>query len=158
MLSELQWVYRQLEETYDSLRWVMAEIPDERLWWRPAPTAPAAGWIVQHIAGAITVYGNVMLAGRRGPRQEIEEGLERGALMDRVDLSLKEARAVFERVLPETLHAACSDGWAPMGPRVEGPLDALWFAQQMVRHTAYHVGQLNYISRILEGEGAVEQP
>jgi hypothetical protein len=42
----------------------------------------------------------------------------------------------------------------PLGPEVQGPLDAMWFAQQIVRHSAYHLGQINYILRLLEGESA----
>ena len=34
---------------------------------------------------------------------------------------------------------------------VQGPLDAMWFAQQIVRHSAYHLGQINYILLLLEG-------
>jgi hypothetical protein len=37
---------------------------------------------------------------------------------------------------------------------VLGPLDALWFCNQIVRHTAYHLGQINYILLLLEGGGA----
>lgn len=29
-------------------------------------------------------------------------------------------------------------------------LDALWFCEQMVRHKAYHLGQLWYLSMMLE--------
>jgi hypothetical protein len=32
---------------------------------------------------------------------------------------------------------------------VAGPLDSLWFAHQMVRHTAYHLGQVNYLHLLL---------
>jgi hypothetical protein len=43
-----------------------------------------------------------------------------------------------------------------LGSRVQrcspaGPLDALWFAGQMVRHSVYHPGQINYILRLLKG-------
>ena len=38
-----------------------------------------------------------------------------------------------------------ADDWNPLGPDVNGPLDALWFLEQMSRHKAYHLGQLWYI-------------
>ena len=53
---------------------------------------------------------------------------------------------------PERLRQIRADRWGPLGPEVPGPLDALWFALQMMRHSAYHLGQINVYLLLLEGE------
>jgi hypothetical protein len=154
MLDELKPIWRQLVEVYDALDAVMAEIPDERLDWKPSEHATTAGYLAQHVGRANITYANVMRTGERGWRFEAEPGLPREAIVERVRMSREHVRAVFDALAPDRLHAPCADDWAGLGPVVEGPLDALWFAGLMVSHSAYHVGQLNYISRLLEAAEA----
>jgi hypothetical protein len=151
MLEELKPVWRQLQEIYDALDAVMRAIPDGRLDWKPAPAATTAGYLAQHIARANITYSNIMESGERGRRFEAEPGIPREAVLERVRMSRDRVLAVFDTLPLERLHAPCADDWAGLGPVVEGPLDALWFARLMVSHSAYHVGQLNYISLLLEG-------
>jgi hypothetical protein len=92
-----------------------------------------------------------MQTGERGRRFEAEPGLSREAVMERVNMSREHVRAVFDTLPPDRLHAPCADDWATLGPVVPGPLDALWFAYQMITHAAYHLGQINYIV-LLGGE------
>lgn len=150
MLEELRSVWGQLTEIYDALDAVLAEIPNERLDWRPSPHATTAGFLAQHIGRANITYANLMQTGERGQRYEAEPGLSRAAILERLRLSRERVRAVFETLPLDRLHAPCADAWPGLGPAVEGPLDALWFARLMVSHSAYHVGQLNYISLLLE--------
>ena len=151
MLDELKPIWGQLVEIYDALDAVMAEIPDARLYWKPSERATTAGYLAQHIGRANITYANMMQTGERGWRYEPEPGLPREAVMERVRMSRERVLAVFDTLPLDRLHARCADDWAGLGPVVEGPLDALWFARLMVSHSAYHVGQLNYISLLLEG-------
>ena len=64
----------------------------------------------------------------------------------------QQVHATLSRMTPDTLGQARADGWDPLGPEVAGPLDGLWFALQMVRHSAYHLGQLNVLLIVWEGE------
>ncbi|HEY3269336.1 MAG TPA: DinB family protein [Armatimonadota bacterium] len=151
MIEELRPVYQQLEETYDALRAVLEEIPDDRLDWRPAKGMLSASELTQHIARANRTYGRVIFAEPKGDRPPWVQGLGRSELLERVEASLTLAREDFEAITPERLHAPCADHWGPFVIPVQGPLDTLWFAINMVRHTAYHVGQLNTYSLLLEG-------
>lgn len=143
MLEELTPIWRQLTEVYDALDAVMAEIPNERLYWKPSPRATTAGFLAQHIGRANITYANLMQTGERGQRFEPEAGLSRDVVMDRVRMSRERVLLVFDTLPLDRLHAPCADDWAGLGPVVEGPLDALWFARLMVSHSAYHVGQIN---------------
>jgi len=40
---------------------------------------------------------------------------------------------------------------------VAGPLDSIWFLEQMIRHKAYHLGQINYLDLMLT-DGPPEAP
>jgi hypothetical protein len=68
--------------------------------------------------------------------------------------ALEQGRAAAERAFgaltAAELGLARADEWHPLGPRVVGPLDSLWFLEQMIRHKAYHLGQLWYLSLLLE--------
>lgn len=150
MTLELEPIWKQLGETYAALRQALAEVPDDRLTWRPGPKANSVAWMVQHIARANWRYAYRMEHGEQGPQLEIEETADRGQLLSSLEQSERRVREVFERMTPEALRKVCADRWGPLGPAVEGPLDALWFALQIVRHSAYHLGQVNVNLLLLE--------
>jgi len=152
MISELEPVWRQLQETYAALRDALAQVPDERLHWQPGPSAKPVSWMMQHTSRGNLTYAQFMEQGNVGPRPEIEPTPSRQLLLDRLADSEQSVRQTFERMTSDGLRQARADGWAPLGPEVEGPLDAHWFALQMVRHSAYHLGQINVYLLMWEGE------
>jgi len=153
MIPELEPIWKQFAETYSALRQALAEVPDDRLAWRPGPKASTVAWMVQHIARGNIVY-SMMALGERGQRWELEERPSRQRLLERLDESEGRVRDAFERMTPEALRQTRADRWGPLGPEVEGPLDALWFALQTVRHSAYHLGQINVYLLLWEGESS----
>jgi uncharacterized damage-inducible protein DinB len=151
MTPELEPVWKQFTETYDALRQALAEVPDDRLHWKPCPQATTVAEITRHIARGNVVYAS-MIADPDPARPPVEEPPHRARMLELLAESEERVRSVFEALPAEDLHHKRANDWQPLGPRVEGPLDALWFAGQMVRHSAYHLGQINYILRLLEGE------
>jgi uncharacterized damage-inducible protein DinB len=152
MIPELEPVWKQFTETYDALRQALAELPDDRLHWKPGPQATTVAEIAQHIAGANGRYA-AMIDGAPLIRGPLEEGVGRERLLELLAQSEARVQAVFEQLPAGDLHRKRADHWNPLGPEVQGPLDVLWFAGQIVRHSAYHLGQINYILRLLEGRG-----
>jgi uncharacterized damage-inducible protein DinB len=152
MIAELEPIGKQFTETYDALRQALAEVPDDRLHWQPGPAANSVATIVQHIAGANVRYAGMMLRGEPGERRKPEERPSREWLLERLEQSERQVRETFERMSPEALLLPRAERWGPLGPEVQGPLDALWFALQIVRHSAYHLGQINVYLLLLEGE------
>ena len=67
MTSELEPVWKQFTETYDALRQALAEVPDDRLHWKPGPAATTAAQITQHIAGGNRRYAAMILVNPRDP-------------------------------------------------------------------------------------------
>jgi uncharacterized damage-inducible protein DinB len=151
MLFELEPVWKLFSETYDALRQALAEVPDDRLHWKPGPQATTVAEIAQHIAGGNRRYA-AMIDGSTVTRGPLEEAPDRARMLQLLVESEERVQSVFDALPLDDLRRKRADQWNPLGPRVEGPLDALWFAQQMVRHSAYHLGQINYILRLLEGE------
>lgn len=150
--GELGPVWRQLSETYEALRQALAEVTDDRLHWRPGSCVNTVAGIVQHIARANIRYADMMESADLELRWEMEDQPGRARLLERLDQSEERVRATFERMTPETLRQVRADRWQPLGPMVAGPLDAFWFALQMVRHSAYHLGQINVYLLLWEGE------
>jgi uncharacterized damage-inducible protein DinB len=149
MVTELEPIWKQFEETYAALRAALALVPDDRLSWQPAPDATPAGRIAQHIARANETYANFMEGVARRAGWELEENASRERIHQRLDAPEARVRACFEGMTAEQLGSVRADDWRPLGEPVTGPLDALWFAHQMVRHSAYHLGQINYIHLLL---------
>lgn len=145
LLPQLEPVWKQFTETYDAIRQILGEIPDTLLHWQLGPEANSFGDITRHLANSNFRYASMMELGavvRDIPKQQYT----RTELLELLDRSQLRVREVFEAMSAETLRTTRADSWGPLGPEVEGPLDALWFAHQMVRHSSYHLGQLNYIT------------
>ena len=149
MLAELTPIWKQFEETYAALRPALTAVPDDWLAWCPAPGATCVAAIVQHIAGANVRYCNWIEHGERGRAWEVEEHADRDLLLQRLALSEERVRACFTGLDEAGLRRVIAERWHPLGPEVKGPLDALWFAHQIVRHSAYHLGQIYYILLLL---------
>ncbi len=151
MIDTLQPIWKQFTETYEALRQALAEVPDDRLDWQPGPKANTVAGIVQHIARANCRYASMMERGEPGELRSIEESPGRSRLLEQLADSESQVRETFERMSADRLFQVCAQRWNPLGPLVEGPLDALWFALQIGRHSAYHLGQVN-VYLLLEGE------
>ena len=151
MIDALKPVWKQSEETYRALRHSLAVVPDADLAWSPGGEAMSVARLIQHIAAANLNYMRHMEGSDRGRAWEFQEVPPRAWLEERLDESERRVRNVFDAMTPESLSRSCADDWSPLSDSnpVEGPLDALWFALQAVRHTAYHLGQLNVYLLVL---------
>ncbi len=145
VIDELEPVWKQFAETYDTLRQVLGEMTDEQLAWQPGPEARCAAAIAHHLArGNMSYCRQVGAEGTVPPREAPPPG--RDELMDLLAQSEERVHTTYERLSTEDLRRVCADDWWPLGTPVEGPLDGLWFCNQMVRHSAYHLGQIVYIT------------
>jgi uncharacterized damage-inducible protein DinB len=150
MLAELEPVWKQFSETYAALRAAIAVVPDDRLAWQPSPEATPVARIAQHIARANETYANFMEGTPRRSDWTLEDAAARDLILRRLDDSEARVHTCLEGLTAEALYRTRADRWGPLsGPEVTGPLNSLWFAHQMVRHTAYHLGQINYIHLLL---------
>jgi hypothetical protein len=149
MIYELTPVFKRWEETHAALHDWFHQFPEERLDWRPAPHATTAAEILAHLARGERNYSFVA---RGIPFERITPPVhDRASAEAALAWGAGFVREAFEAMTPETLIIVRADEWQPLGPRVDGPLDSLWFLEQMTRHDAYHLGQLWYLSMLLEG-------
>ena len=143
MIPELEPVWKRWEETHVALLEAIDGLPADRWQWRPTPGATTAGEIIAHIARAEARYAAVIAAETLPePRWQVHD---REAARHAVGSAADAARTRVEQLTVADLTRPCAQHWHPLGPRVEGPLDVRWFIEQMIRHKAYHLGQLNYI-------------
>jgi hypothetical protein len=147
MIDELKPVWKQFEETYWALRESLAAVPHESLNWSVKPDTWTPSLLVQHIGRGNVLYSQ-MIAREELVRDRYRSDLDQGALTAILDRTEERVRGVFEAVSETDAHVQLDDSWNPLGPRVEGSLDAIWFAHQIVRHSAYHLGQLNYLAQL----------
>lgn len=151
MLDVFVPVFRQLEETVDAVRIAIELAGPNRLGWRPSPDTPTFAEIVEHIANGNLAYATVIGPANVRRKWEYEPSPAKEWLLARLDESLTASRVAIEGVTADNIHDSRADDWNPNCEEqtIEGPLDALWFAMQMARHTAYHLGQLNFCLRLM---------
>ena len=148
MIDTLQPVLARWEETHLSLVDCLNQFPEDRFLWRPAPRATTAAEIVTHTARAEIHYGCRILDQPREPFEP--EVLDRASALAVVEQAAEQARAIFYQLRTEDLDRVIAEVWHPLTARVEGKMTPLWFLEQMNRHKAYHLGQLWYLSLMLE--------
>jgi len=145
MITTLCPIFRHLEETYEAVLISVKAAGECRLGWKPAPQAKTFAEITEHIASANLTYATMIGPADVTRKWEYDPSPTEEWLLARLDESLAVGRQTVAGVTEEKLGDSRADDWCPNCDEqvIEGPLDALWFAQQMVRHTAYHLGQLN---------------
>ncbi len=151
MIPTLNPIFRQLEETYDAVRISIELAGESQLGWKPALNANTFAEVAEHIASANLTYATVIGPTNVQRKWEFELAPTTSWVLARLDESLATAKSTIEGVTDDNLHESRSDDWCPNCDEqlIQGPLDALWFVQQMVRHTAYHLGQLNLYLRLM---------
>ena len=149
MIPELRETWRRWDETHAALLDCLEQFPAQAFEWRPAPNATTASEIVIHIARAELGY-SLRVAGRVVERPEYRVR-NRAEALEVVNAAADQASRIVDCLRIQDLGRVVAEEWYPLGPRVEGPLTVEWFIEQMVRHKAYHLGQLWYLSMMLEG-------
>jgi uncharacterized damage-inducible protein DinB len=151
VIREIEPVWKQFQETYHVLRGALAQVPDERLAWRPGGKANSIAAIVQHIISANRRYVGVIEVSEGNPSVAAAQPVTRTGLLQFLDESERHVRQALERLTPERLNEPRADRWGDWDDGSQGnTLDVLWFAMQMVRHSAYHLGQINLYLLMLE--------
>ena len=154
MLPQLKPIWRRWEETQAALLAAVAEFPPDRLNWKPAGNATTLAEIVAHTAGGEAAYYR-MLGDERPWSAPVPETPEEARSL--LLAAGERARLAFESLSEADLSTPRADRWRPLGPEVAGPLDSIWFLEQMIRHKAYHLGQINYLDLMLT-DGPSEAP
>ena len=155
-------IWKRCLETHEALLDWLAQFPEDRFTWRPAPAARTAAEIIVHIARGDCRYAECLnpnaparpeFAGPGMEASTVPGGLiptDRDAARRVVKLAFDFSAGVVSNATEADLERVAADDWAPLGPLVEGPLTGLWFIEQMNRHKAYHLGQLWYLATMLE--------
>ena len=140
-------------EVYDAMRAALAEIPDDRLNWQPASDCLSASMLVQHIRRANVTYSQMMgIWGNAARSRHTCRTLLVTSLLEHSVASGRQVGFAFEAMTPERLHETVCDDWAPIGFELSGPLTPLWFANTILVHSAYHVGQLVTLGLLISNE------
>lgn len=157
----LVWVWKRCLETHEALLDCLAQFPEDRFTWRPAPNARTAAEIIAHVARGDCTYARCVHP--HAPERPVlaDPGTDDAALpgalvpVDRasalqvVEAGFNYATAVVSQATEADLERVAADDWMPLGSLVQGPLTGLWFIEQMNRHKAYHLGQLWYLITML---------
>jgi uncharacterized damage-inducible protein DinB len=142
---------RYLEEYLAKIRVVIAELPAERLWWRPRPGANSAANLLLHLCGNLSLWLLKSVGGEPFERDRAAEfaatsGPGAAELLGR----LEEVVGHCARLL-RSLRA--DEAARPL--RIQSyDTDVLGAAFHAVEHMSYHTGQLLFLLKQSLPEGA----
>jgi uncharacterized damage-inducible protein DinB len=142
---------RYLEEYEAKIAIVLAGLPPERLWWRPAPGTNSAGNLVLHLCGNLTLWllasvGDEPFERHRAAEFAAEGGADAPELAARLATVVTRCTALL-RSLEER--------------EAERPLDVQGYRVDVraavfhaVEHMSYHTGQMLFLLKQSLPEGA----
>lgn len=142
ILSEVR--RRLFEESFPRIKQCLEALPDEDIWYRPNEVSNSVGNLVLHISGNLRQWILGGLGGQEDLRNRPQEFAELGplpttqllALLDRLE---EEIDDLLDELSTEHLVAT----YHIQAFRETG-ISVLFHA---VEHTAYHVGQITYITK-----------
>jgi len=150
--SEIAELYRR---DLTRLAQEVAAFPDDASLWRVIPgVTNSAGNLVLHLEGNLREYLGRQLAGAPFVRNRPEEFAGRG--LSRQELALR--IAVLLQTIPAVLEDLRAEDFAkPYPQEVFGkPISTGQFVIHLQGHFSWHLGQMDYLRRVLTEGGALD--
>lgn len=137
------------------LRQQITAFPTDSLLWQTVPgITNSAGNLALHIEGNLSEYIGRQLAGRSYQRDRNAEFATRGLSQAELDSRIRD----LELWLPDAVASLNEAALVNTYPtEVWGaPLPTGQFLLHLLGHMNYHMGQIDYLRRMLTGSGAIE--
>lgn len=128
--------------------------PDTPAIWKVVPgIANAAGTLALHLEGNLREYVGRQVGGldytRDRPLEFSARGVEQAELVRRIDAVREMVPRVIGALAPTALDA-------PFPEPYDGrSMTAREFLVHLYAHLSYHLGQMDYVRRVVTGEGAI---
>jgi len=124
----------------------LKEIPEDKLWDKPNSIPNSAGILAQHIAGNLNYYIGAVLGETEYKRnREAEFTISHKSKKELID-DLENVIEVISLVLPGLSEEQLNAPFPANNSKLRTTRKALLF---FYRHLNYHLGQLNYLKRLL---------
>ena len=125
---------------------------EQRIWHVGKGIANSAGNLVLHLVGNLTTYISAELGGVPYTRDRAREFSHKGLPRTELVRQIEQTRAEVDRVLSR-LPARALPAEYPLLV-LETRTSTEYFLVHLATHLAYHLGQVNYHRRLLDGPAA----
>jgi len=138
-----------LHEYEEKIRYCLATLDEDRLWWRPGEHTNSVGNLVLHLCGNLSQWILATLAGdpyqrHRANEFEADRVHGRDELAEKLSTVVAACAAVLERTDPEDL--------AQVREVQSYSTTTLGVVLHAMEHMAYHTGQIVYVTKQLAWE------
>jgi len=141
-----------LRRDLDAFKAEIAALPDEAaLWHKPAGIPNAAGNLALHVSGNLQHFIGGILGGNGYVRNREQEFAQRSGERAGILQELARARSAVESVLPGLGAEALAKDFPVAIDGVHLPTGV--FLMRMTVHLAYHLGQVNFLRRMMGTPG-----
>ena len=124
----------------------LKEIPEDKLWYKPDPIPNSAGILAQHIVGNLNYYiGSVLGETKYKRNREAEFTVSHKSKRELIE-DLENTSEIIRHVLPRLSEEQLNALFPATNTKSRTTRKALLF---FYRHLNYHLGQLNYLKRLL---------
>ncbi|HKJ45682.1 MAG TPA: DUF1572 family protein [Balneolales bacterium] len=143
LMNELSTLYEDdLQKFVENLK----EFPEDKLWLKPENIPNSAGVLAQHIAGNLNFYIGATLGETNYKRERDAEFTISDKTKKELIQDLESVIEVIRLVLPGLSEDRLKEPFPVKIPRSQTTLKALL---HLYHHLSYHLGQLNYLKRIV---------
>lgn len=137
---------RDLDQVIENLR----EIPDDELWKAPAGVHNSCGVLVQHLVGNLSHFIGEGLGQTGYVRQRKQEFASTEKPKDELIQDVEDLKITLDTVF-DAIGEGDLNAEYPMELSFEATIGG--FLIHLYGHLNYHLGQINYLRRILSSDG-----
>ncbi len=131
--------------------------PDEQLLWENRPgVSNSAGNLVLHLIGNLKEYVGRQLGGSAFTRQRQKEFSDKGVSSAELIQRLEEVASLVPEVVANLTESSLSAKYPESVLGFE--MTTSYFLIHLVAHLNYHLGQIDYLRRVVTGAGAIQYP
>ena len=131
--------------------------PEDRLLWETRPgMSNSAGNLALHLIGNLSEYIGRQLGGMAFTRQRSKEFSEKGVSITELIARLEQVAELTHRIVAALAEATLSARYPEAVLGYE--MTTVYFLIHLLGHLNYHLGQMDYLRRMLTGDGPIQYP
>ena len=148
MIAFYEELYQRFHELHKEITQALEALPDEVMDWKPGEEMNSISVLITHLTGAERfLIGDIIMGEPSNRNREAEfevDGLEKQALLDRINAVDSYIKSAFEKMLLADLETFRTH------PRNGKQVSVSWAILHALEHTGIHLGHIELTIQLLQ--------